>query len=74
MRNLVAMYPYQARQRSEMRLESMKSTSDQERQVRRQAHAKAILKGITMRQAVFEALELWVKEGIRNESKANHQS
>lgn len=49
-----------------MRLESMKSTTDKERQVRRQAHAKAILKGITMRQAVFEALELWVKE--KNES------
>ncbi len=45
-----------------MRLECMKPTNDQERQVRRQAHAKAILKGITMRQAVFEALEQWVKE------------
>ena len=40
----------------------MKPTNDQERQVRRQAHAKAILKGITMRQAVFEALEHWIKE------------
>ena len=45
-----------------MRLECMKPTNEEERQIRRQAHAKAILKGITMRQAVFEALEQWVKE------------
>lgn len=56
-----------------MRLESMKPTNDQERQVRRQAHAKAILKGITMKQAVFEALELWIKEGIHNEPEASDQ-
>ena len=50
-----------------MRLECMKSTNEKERQVRRQAHAKAILKGITMRQAVFEALEMWVKEKDESE-------
>ena len=53
---------WKARQRNKMRLEYMKSTNEKERQVRRQAHAKAILKGITMRQAVFEALEQWIKE------------
>jgi len=45
-----------------MRLESMKPQNRKEADIRRQAHAKAILKGITMRQAVFEALEKWVKE------------
>ena len=45
-----------------MRLESMKPQTPRETGIRRQAHAKAILKGITMRQAVFEALELWLKE------------
>lgn len=53
-----------------MRLESMKPTNEKEHQVRRQAHAKAILKGITMRQAVFEALEYWVKK--QDESYSNH--
>lgn len=46
-----------------MRLESMKPQTPKEAEIRRQAHVKAILKGITMRQAVFEALELWLKEG-----------
>ena len=40
----------------------MKPQNEKETRIRRQAHAKAILKGITMRQAVFEALELWLKE------------
>ncbi|MBA7568672.1 hypothetical protein ES708_10406 [subsurface metagenome] len=40
----------------------MKPTTKNEAEIRRHAHAKAILKGITMRQAVFEALELWTKE------------
>jgi len=44
-----------------MRLESNKPQTPRETEIRRQAHARAILKGITMRQAVFEALELWVK-------------
>lgn len=44
----------------------MKPVNENETRIRRQAHAKAILKGITMRQAVFEALEKWVKE--RDES------
>ncbi len=55
-----------------MRLECMKPTNDQERQVRRQAHAKAILKGITMRQAVFEALEQWVKEKDESQKDTNY--
>ena len=46
-----------------MRLESMKPQTPRETKIRRQAHAKAILEGKTMRQAVFEALELWIKEG-----------
>ena len=45
-----------------MRLECMKPQTPRETEIRRQAHAKAILKGITIRAAVFEALELWVKE------------
>jgi len=45
-----------------MRLESIKAQTPRETEIRRQAHAKAVLKGITMRQAVFEALELWLKE------------
>jgi len=45
-----------------MRLESNKPQTPRETEIRRQAHARAILKGITMRQAVFEALEKWVKE------------
>lgn len=50
-----------------MRLEDMKPQAPGETAIRRQAHAKAILHGITMRQAVFEALELWLKEDKQNE-------
>lgn len=50
-----------------MRLESIKPTTEKEREIRRRAHAKAILKGITMRQAVFEALELWLRKEKRGE-------
>lgn len=57
---------YQARQRSDMRLESMKSQTPKETEIRRKAHAKAVLKCITMRQAVFEALALWLKEGEKH--------
>ena len=39
-----------------------KPTTEQEKDIHLQVHAKAILKGITMRQAVFEALEQWIKE------------
>jgi hypothetical protein len=45
-----------------MRFEDMKPTSDKEKAIRRRVHAKAILKGLTMRQAVFEALELWLEK------------
>jgi len=51
-----------------MRLESMKATTEKEREIRRRSHALAILKGLTMRQAVYEALELWIKEGGKSES------
>lgn len=51
-----------------MRLEGMKPTTDREHQIRRQAHAKAVLKGITLRQAVFDALELWVKKENQNDT------
>jgi len=44
-----------------MKLESTQAQTPREIDIRRQAHAKAILKGITMRQAVFEALVLWLK-------------
>jgi hypothetical protein len=40
----------------------MKPQTRKETEIRRQAHAKAILKGITMRQAVFAALEMWIQE------------
>ena len=55
-----------------MRLESMKPTNEQQARIRRQVHAKAILKGITMRQAVFEALEKWVKEENEDGFQRNH--
>lgn len=45
-----------------MRLETMKPQTPRETEIRRRARAMAILKGITMRQAVFDALELWIKE------------
>lgn len=51
-----------------MRLESIPPTTDEERRIRRQAHSFAVLKGITMRQAVFEALELWNKEEKQNDT------
>lgn len=51
-----------------MRLESMPPQTLREAEIRRTAHAKAILEGKTMRQAVYEALELWLKEGERHES------
>jgi len=51
-----------------MRPENIKPQTSKEIEIRRQAHAKAILKGITMRQAVFEALELWVKGAQKNET------
>jgi hypothetical protein len=49
-----------------------KPKTQQEADVQRQAHAKAILKGITMRQAVFEALEYWIKEQDESQ-KDTHQ-
>lgn len=39
----------------------MKPSNEKEKVIRRRVHAKAVLKGLTMRQAVFEALELWLK-------------
>jgi len=50
-----------------VRLANNKPQTSRETEIRRQAHAKAILKGITMRQAVFEALELWLKEEEKHE-------
>ena len=40
----------------------MKPQTPREKEIRREAHIKAIRKGITLRVAVFEALELWIKE------------
>jgi len=45
-----------------MRFEDMKPSNEKEKEIRRRVHAKAILKGLTMRQAVFEALELWLEK------------
>lgn len=53
-----------------MRLESMPATTPREKEIRRQAHSKAILKGMTMRQVVYAALELWLKQGEDERSKA----
>ena len=50
-----------------MRLESMKPQTPRETEIRRHAHAKAILSGKTMRQAVYDALELWIKEKEEHE-------
>ena len=51
-----------------MRLESMKPATDLERQIRREAHALAILGGMTMREAVYLALQLWIKEQHKNDT------
>lgn len=56
-----------------MRLESIPPTTDNERLIRRQAHVNAILKGLTMRQAVFEALEFW-NDYQNKESTQNRHS
>ena len=45
-----------------MRLENVRAVTDREKSIRRQAHAKAILKGLTMREVVFKALELWLNQ------------
>ena len=45
-----------------MRFEDMKPSNEKEKSIRRRLHAKAILKGLTMRQAVFEALEVWLEK------------
>ena len=39
----------------------MKPTTDREREIRRKAHAIAILYNLTMREAVYWALELLIK-------------
>lgn len=54
------------------RLESTQPRTEKEVEIRRQAHAVAILKGITMRQAVFDALELWLKEGHKDGPGTDH--
>jgi len=45
----------------------MKPQTPREAVIRRQAHARAIIKGITMRQAVFEALEFWLRKEEKGE-------
>jgi len=54
------------------RPESNKPQTPRETDIRRQAHAMAILKGLTMRQAVFEAMELWVKENNEKSTGKRH--
>lgn len=50
-----------------MRLHDMPAQTPEEVELRKKVHVKAILEGKTMRQAVFEALELWLKRGERGE-------
>lgn len=57
---------YQARQRSDMRLHDMPAQTPTEVEIRKAVHVRAILEGKTMRQAVFEALELWLKKGEKH--------
>jgi len=45
----------------------MKPQTPRESKIRREAHSLAILMGITMRTAVFDALELWIKEFNKDE-------
>jgi hypothetical protein len=45
-----------------MRLESIPPQTPRETEIRRRAHAQAVLQGKTMRQAVYEALELWIEK------------
>ena len=49
----------------------MKPQTTREAEIRRQAHAHAILQGITMRQAVYEALEQWIKESKHGNNKSD---
>ena len=49
-----------------MRLENIQSATKKEKDIRRRVHAQAILKDITMREAIFQALELWA---LKNEKR-----
>lgn len=50
-----------------MKLHDTPPRTPRETEIRRQVHARAVLEGKTMRQAVFEALELWLKRGEKGE-------
>jgi len=43
-----------------MRPESVKPQTKEETDIRRRFHALAVLKGMTMREAVFKAMEFYV--------------
>ena len=45
-----------------MKVQNLRPQTDKEREIRRHVHAKAILLGISMREAVFAAMELWLRE------------
>lgn len=45
-----------------MRFENYKPSTEKEKELRRRVHARAILNDLTMREVVFAALELWLKE------------
>lgn len=51
-----------------MRLHDTPAQTPEEVEIRKKVHIRAILEGKTMRQAVYEALELWLKEGGKHES------
>lgn len=44
----------------------MPAQTPEEVEIRKRVHIRAILEGKTMRQAVYEALELWLKEGEKH--------
>ena len=50
----------------------MKPATPEEKIIRRMAHGKAVLMGITIRDAVYKALELWVKEETSDGSERGH--
>jgi len=57
-----------------MRLHDTPATTPRERELRRLVHARAIIKGVTMRQAVFEALELWLRKEESYDTGSDHKT
>jgi len=51
----------------------MPAQTPEEFELRRRVHARAIIKGVTMRQAVFEALELWLRKEEQHDTRSDHK-